>query len=433
MPTVQPKTRWSRGAPSRGISLAAGEAGPVVDREKRLIRGCSLIARGEALGHGFWIDSEFIDQTVADGQAAGVKGVKARFTHPGLCADGLGKYLGRWRNHRRDGDKCRADLHLAESASRAPDGDLAAYVMDLAEEDPEAFGASIVFDHDLAAEDEFWSEHQVLDEELGRMVFKSPDGDNAHNLMHARLAKLRNADVVDEPAANPDGLFGRGGDLAARAERFLDWLITGEGEAPELEPAFGVSADRAREFLMSYLDRRSVRLSATPGASGASAGKEREMAGENKPAPETKPDGAALQAEARKAGVEEGGKAVRDQFVAMLAAFPQNRPFAVECFEKGFSIEAAKLAAADKLAAEVERLRKENEDLRSQAAGKKPTGPQKPPAGPAATFSEGSAAAGNFRQVAEALAAERGLELGEAMSLVARQQPELHAKYLAGE
>jgi hypothetical protein len=123
--------------------------------------------------------------------------------------------------------------------------------------------------------------------------------------------------------------------------------------------------------------------------------------------------------------VEEGKKAVRGELEAMLAAFPKDRAFALESFAKGLTIDQAKAAQAEGLAAKVEQLEKENVELKAK------TVPPPPPAGKAAGFSEASAGAVDFMSASKALAAEKGLDLGSAMSQIAREQPELHAKYLA--
>ena len=147
--------RKYRARTSLATGIAEGAQG--VDREARVIRGYSVVTRGEAKGHEAWIDETFLDQVVAVGNAIDT-GLKSRFTHPGLCSDGLGKFLGRTRNFRRVDGRVVGDLHFAQAGSKSPDGDLAGYVMDLADEDPDAFGASIVFYHDMGAEQEFKSE-----------------------------------------------------------------------------------------------------------------------------------------------------------------------------------------------------------------------------------------------------------------------------------
>ncbi len=237
------------------IRLAGPRGKATVDREARVIRGFSVITRGEALGHGLWIDHTFLDQVARSGRAEG-RGLKARFTHPGLSGDGLGKALGRAKNFTRSGDRVYADLHLLKSASETPDGDLAGYVMDLAEEDPGLFGASIVFDSDMAAMDRFTAEHTGHGG-----AFKSPDDDNRRNYPHARLGRLWAADIVDDPAANPAGLFSfpAGSELAARAEGILAYALgISEDMPPEL--AGGPHPERARAFVQEFLARHGLKI-----------------------------------------------------------------------------------------------------------------------------------------------------------------------------
>ena len=96
--------------------------------------------------------------------------------------------MGRAKNFRRDGDVVRADLHIDPTAHKTPDGDLAGYVMTLAQSDPDAFGSSMVI---------YWEEE-----------FKKETGKDGKALPpYIRVKKLMSVDVVDDPAAN-DGLFG---------------------------------------------------------------------------------------------------------------------------------------------------------------------------------------------------------------------------------
>ena len=209
------------------------------------LTGVSLIAQGEALGHDMWIDDVTLQQ-VAKYANQSNNGIKSRFTHPSMSADGMGRHLGRLKNVRVEGEKVVGDLHFAQSAHSTPEGDLAEYVMQLAEEDPAAAGLSIVFEHDREAEQEYMSEHTTDS-------FESPDEKNMRNLPHVRLEKLRAADIVDEPAANPEGLFDRQG-LA----RDVDDLLTYAAGFSDTKPkalAFGVDADRASQFLRRWLDR----------------------------------------------------------------------------------------------------------------------------------------------------------------------------------
>ena len=74
-------------------------------------------------------------------------GTKVRMGHTDMGS--VGSFLGRAINPRiedaGDGtEKLRADLQFNSVAFRSPAGDLATYVMDLAESDPEALSSSLV-------------------------------------------------------------------------------------------------------------------------------------------------------------------------------------------------------------------------------------------------------------------------------------------------
>lgn len=244
-----------RAKPARGIKT---DAAPAVEREggdfgAGLIRGAAIVTRGEALGHNLWIDREFVTSVAAQINA-NPTGTKSRFAHPGLSGDGLGKALGRMRAGRVDGDIARADLHFFESAHETPSGDLAAYVMDLAEEDPTALAVSISFWDDVGAQDRHRAEHEDAD---GHFV--SPDADNTQNYPHARLARLRAADVVDEPAANPGGLFGAGQGLVREAEALTEFVLGLRDEAPELQE-LEIDPERVAGFFARFMTSHGLRV-----------------------------------------------------------------------------------------------------------------------------------------------------------------------------
>lgn len=220
-----------------------------------MIEGVAVITRGEALGHRAWVDSYAVNQVVEFGKASPA-GIKSRFAHPGLSSDGIGRALGRLKNFRGDGEVARADLHFFETAKNTPEGDLASYVMDLVDEDPGAAGLSIVFEHDEGEEDRFYVGNE---DKEGRFV--SPDADNKQNYYHIRLAELRGGDVVDEPAANPTGMFHRQVE-SSRAFHFLDFVFDVEDEPPS--EMFGVHPERARAFFHRWLElRKEIVLSKT--------------------------------------------------------------------------------------------------------------------------------------------------------------------------
>jgi hypothetical protein len=214
-----------------------------VDWDNRRINGVSLAQAVPALGHAVTLDGVTLDQIAAEGNVK-KRGVKSRFTHPGLSSDGLGKHLGRIKDLRVEGDKVLGDLHLSELASKSPDGDLAAYVMGLAEEDPEAFGMSIVGSGRYVYLDEDGNEREEEDlEEKG-----VPEG----VLPVLRLDTLSACDVVDEPAANRDGMFS--------ASLWASNKMSEEafGDIDGFLERYNVSPEKAQEFATKYFNARGV-------------------------------------------------------------------------------------------------------------------------------------------------------------------------------
>lgn len=131
--------------------------------ENRVLRGVSVITTGPAKGHGLIVDDQTLAQVV---QCAKARAVKVKMLHN----SDLSQVIGTLKNFRIEGPKVLADLHLLSSA---PARD---FVLEIAQTMPTAFGLSISFEG-------------------------TPDG----NL--ARCSRLLSVDLVDEPAANPDGLF----------------------------------------------------------------------------------------------------------------------------------------------------------------------------------------------------------------------------------
>ncbi len=129
-----------------------------VDRENAVIRGFVVAQEGIFKDKSRGEFDKAALQTIVKLTRAAPNGLKSRFAHPSLSDDGLGKFLGRVRNPRLDtigtresegvrkDDKItvvRGDLHLDPSASKTPNGDLADYVMTLAESDSDAFSSSL--------------------------------------------------------------------------------------------------------------------------------------------------------------------------------------------------------------------------------------------------------------------------------------------------
>lgn len=226
------------------------------DRGAGMIKGYSVITRGQALGHGAWVDDTFLQQVTDAINATGDVGHKSRFTHPGLSADGMGKFLGNTKYAVKEGDQVFADLHFSESAHNTPDGDLATYMMDMAEQDPDKFGSSIVFQHDIKAEDQFYADNE--DADTGE--FKSPDPENKNNYYHVRLSELHAADMVDDPAANPGGLFHREQEIAQEATQLFEYALELEGATLPALAQFDVDPDRVKQFLNRFLDSHGLEL-----------------------------------------------------------------------------------------------------------------------------------------------------------------------------
>lgn len=125
-----------------------------VDRENGIIRGYIVAQEGpfKSQGRGEF-DHESLNSIVAL-MSANQGGTRSNFTHANMSNDGLGKHLGRVHAptistaiDARTGKEVRAvrgDLHFDQSAYKTPHGNLADYVMSLAESDPAALSSSLV-------------------------------------------------------------------------------------------------------------------------------------------------------------------------------------------------------------------------------------------------------------------------------------------------
>jgi len=359
---AKPVTRY-RSTVERGIAIVpqgniARNAGL---NDAGLIRRFAVISRAEALGHGYWIDSVMLSQ-VADAINANDKGVKVRFTHPDMSGDGLGTLLGRARNATVSGDVVYADLHFSGSAHHAPDGNLAEYVMTLAEEDHDAFGASIAFMLNMDAINDFAVAHGATLTAGGIVdfeTFDSPDPLNGANLPHVRLAELHAVDIVDSPAANPNGMFHRGDNIAAQAEAMLSYSLGLSATRPTVA-AFDIDPDRMAGFVARFLHRNG--LSITKDQEGLSMSEDTKTT-----APETTPE-AIVDPKAEFA-------AQRELFVKHFGAVDGSEYLAEGlAFADALEFHAAKLTDAvgelkDQLKAKDEEIAALNERFNSLALG----------------------------------------------------------------
>lgn len=235
-------TRWLR------ANVIAPQLG--IDRQAGVIRGMVLAQEGpfKTTGRG-----EFNAHGIAKvAQLAGLKqgGLKSRFTHPTLSDDGLGKFLGRVRdvrvdkvrvNDRKTIAAARGDLYFDKSAYKTPHGDLANYVMDLAESDKGAISSSLVLQ---------------IDEEYRLDTNGNPEADTSGEplppLWHPK--ELHASDIVDTGDAVDDllssslSIDGLPDAIVRRGSEMLDQFFA---EAPR-----EVIEARATAWLQRYLDLR---------------------------------------------------------------------------------------------------------------------------------------------------------------------------------
>lgn len=223
-----------------------------VDREKGVIYGgvCALA--------GVFKDrrGQFVERSLSmirEQMAAAPRGLRSRFTHPGLSADGLGKFLGRWHNPHLgeyEGKPCvRADLHISPTSRDTPSGDLGGYVLRLAEEDPEAISSSLVIEPE---------EEYMLEKDGTRK--KDVDGEPLPAVWFPK--KLWALDIVDTGDA-VDGLLSAHSLTAGGAE--IDRTALPDALQRQgfhmLDRMFGDAADdvilaRMTEYTKRYLTKR---------------------------------------------------------------------------------------------------------------------------------------------------------------------------------
>lgn len=280
-----------------------------VNRKQEVIEGFAVVTKGVTHDERGEFDDLALNTVVELGNKSSL-GVKSRFGHPNMSSTALGTFLGRVENFRRDGDIVRADLHIDPTAHQAPDGDLAGYVMNLAESDPQAFGSSMVIHWD----EEFRKEKQSDGKELPPFI---------------RVKKLMSVDVVDDPAAN-NGFFGEvffseSVKPSAEMSTFLDRFLN-QPEAVEKVVAFleryGFNKQRKERFMFEELTLEKL-----------------------------KADRSDLYNSVYALGVEEGTKKERERAVSVLKkakVFKDMTDLALESVESGASLDQAVIKFQDK-------------------------------------------------------------------------------------
>jgi len=157
--------------PEKRLTYFQSLAGTAVDPVAGVIRGASMLTRGEALGHAIDIDDEGLKQALAALNARGT--VRLLDRHDGEFSD----IHGHAENFRIEGDQIKGDIHLLEHSPKR------AAILEIAQKMPSEFGLSIECDNG----------HIPNPDAPKRKLFRTGSVDAVA--------------LVPRPAANPRGLF----------------------------------------------------------------------------------------------------------------------------------------------------------------------------------------------------------------------------------
>ncbi len=280
-----------------------------VDRDREVINGFAVVTKGVTHDERGEFDDQALETVIEFGNKSKI-GIKSRFGHPNMSGTALGTFLGRTKNFRRDGDIVRADLHIDKTAHNTPDGDLATYVMNLAESDPDAFGSSMVIRWDEEYRDE--------QDDIPPLI---------------RVKKLSSVDIVDDPAAN-SGFFSDSVKPSAEMTMFLDELL----QQPE-----------AVEKVISFLEKYRVNRE------NLNKKKEPKIMNEDLTVTKLKTDRPdlfeAIEKESFETGVNEGIKKERERTCSILqkaSSFKDMNGLVYESIENGSTIEQATISFQNK-------------------------------------------------------------------------------------
>jgi len=221
-----------------------------IEADAGIIRDVVMVQEGEAKGHGFHIEAEFITDLVAYDQASfGRSGLKARLGHPGMSDDAMGTQMGYFRNYRtrekRGKMQAIADLHLLEAADASPvRPGMREWVIQMAGEAPDFIMSSIVFkpgryyqkarggDKRYVHEYDADGHYQYPDE--GKKIFIE-FGDNGEHYY---------TDLVEAGAAT-DRLFSNTANPRLFVARLGEWL----DDNPDIREFITTNPDKVQAFL----------------------------------------------------------------------------------------------------------------------------------------------------------------------------------------
>ena len=146
-----------------------------VDAENGVIVGCSVITCGECAGKhkGTWVDQKTLSQLLK--LASTFKdGIKVKLSQIREHDGSVAAIIGTLKSFRIDGDRLRADLTLLKTDDNFDK------IVEMSQKMPEAFGLSVV----VPSNYEKQGDKQIL-----------------------RPTDIYSIDLVEQPAANPTGLF----------------------------------------------------------------------------------------------------------------------------------------------------------------------------------------------------------------------------------
>ena len=194
-----------------------------IDEANGILRKVIVACEGKVKSYLEMIDAVTLDQIMTLGNAR-EKGVKARFGHPNMCSSAFGTYIGRFRDFKVEEASVYADLHLDEICKESPSGNLYDYIVKMAKNNADMFGASIAF------------------------VPGKPESTDAE-FPSTRIEELLATDLVDDPAAT-NSLFAVDA-FAYQATMFLD-------ANPGIASLIATKPNTIIEFMLKYYSNNDI-------------------------------------------------------------------------------------------------------------------------------------------------------------------------------
>lgn len=176
------------------ITLASFSASPAG------FSNVSLLTGGiEAAGHGIFVDEATIDGAM---RALLGKSVRAYLKHDGASGDRLGEEIGFFSGIYRDGLQVKAARFEFLESFKESNKELHAKLVELAAKAPDQFGVSLVLEYAPV-----W----VMSDGTEKAATGSSVPTGAlRNVPSMRVKGILSADLVQRPAANPNGLLDAG-------------------------------------------------------------------------------------------------------------------------------------------------------------------------------------------------------------------------------